>query len=299
METRRRPVLQRFLIAATFVLVLAPAMAVFADALPQIDVHARRKIEKSVESYLFEVVHASPGANDQPMMRWTVPICPMVSGFPHALGQALFDHFTDVIDSLGRPRGHEGCKPNFFIIATFHPEARLRDWWHAHPAAFSYRVDGTEKFLSTADPVRVWYCDRGVNMDGTGALDSSMVLDRVFAGLPTYVSHGNGRSIRSEFQVVPALKSVLVIIDSDKIDGFEIKQLSEYIAMVGLSKVNMDASYGDTPTILSLFSSPVSERPQTLSDWDRSFLRALYQTDEASRSQRSAIVNHMVADLVH
>jgi hypothetical protein len=116
---------------------------------------------------------------------------------------------------------------------------------------------------------------------------------------PTYVSHGNGRSIRSEFQVVPALKSVLVIIDSDKIDGFEIKQLSEYIAMVGLSKVNMDASYGDTPTILSLFSSPVSERPQTLSDWDRSFLRALYQTDEASRSQRSAIVNHMVADLVH
>ena len=61
METGRHPVLQRFLIAATTVLVLVPAMAVFADTLPQIDVHARRKIEKSVESYLFEVAHASPG----------------------------------------------------------------------------------------------------------------------------------------------------------------------------------------------------------------------------------------------
>jgi hypothetical protein len=223
----------------------------------------------------------------------------MVSGFPHGLGQALFDHFTEVIDSLGRPRGRQGCKPNFFIITIFHPEARLREWWHAHPAAFSYRVEGTEKFLSTTDPVRVWYCNSGVNMDGTGALDSSMVLDQVFSGLPTFVSHGNGRSIRSEFQVMPQLKSVIVIIDSDKIDGFDTKQLSEYVAMVGLSKVNMDASYGDTPTILSLFSAPVSERPQTLSDWDRSFLRALYQTDEASRSQRGTIVNHMVADLVH
>lgn len=104
METRPRPVLQRLLIAATTALLLVPAVLVFADALPQIDVHARRKIEKSVDSYLFEVAHASPGANDQPMMRWTVPICPMVSGFPHGLGQALFDHFTDVIDSLERPR---------------------------------------------------------------------------------------------------------------------------------------------------------------------------------------------------
>lgn len=301
METRHRSVLQRFLIAATVVLVIVPAMREFANAqqMPQIDVHARHQFEKSVDSYLFAVAHASPGANDQPMMRWTVPICPMVSGFPHALGQALFDHFTDVIDSLGRPRGAENCKPNFFIITTFHPEARLREWWHAHPAAFSYRAEETEKFLSTANPVRVWYCNSGVNMDGTGALDSGMVLDRVFAGLPTYVSHDNGRSIRSEFQVVPELKSVIVILDSDKIDGFEVKQLSEYIAMVGLSKVNMDVSYGDSPTILSLFSSPANERPQALSSWDRSFLRALYQTDEASRSQRSAIVNHMVADLSH
>lgn len=267
--------------------------------LPQIDVHARRKIEKSVNSYLFKITHISPAANDRPILRWTVPICPMVAGLPHDLGQALFDHFTDVVDSLGRRRGSAGCKPNFFIIATFHPEARLREWWHAHPAAFSYRVEGTEKFLSTPDPVRVWYCSREVDMDGAGALDGSVALDRVFSGIPTYISHGNGRSIRAEYQLMPDLKSVIVIIDSDKIDGFEVTQLSEYIAMVGLAKVDMDALYEDTPTILRLFSSPANDRPQALSNWDRSFLRALYQTDEASRAQRSTIVDHMVADLLH
>ncbi len=80
MQTRRHPVLQRFLMATTTLLVLAPAMAVFADALPQIDVHARRKIEKSVDTYLFEVTHASPGANDQPM---TTIVNHMVADLSH------------------------------------------------------------------------------------------------------------------------------------------------------------------------------------------------------------------------
>jgi hypothetical protein len=122
--------------------------------------------------------------DDDPLLLWTTPICPLVSGLPHDLGQGLFDDFALVVDSLNRPRGREGCKPNFIIIAMSHPEERLRDWWRGHAAAFSYYEDGTEKFLHTSAPVRVWYNKANVTFDGVGAVDSDMAWAGFSEALP-------------------------------------------------------------------------------------------------------------------
>src|ERR1700728_3214774 len=106
--------------------------------LPQIDVHARKMLERSLDSYLYKVTHSSIAIDDVPLVQWNTSICPLVTGLPHDLGQGLFDDFTRVLDSLNRPRGQQGCKPNFVIIVMSQPSARLRDWWHRHPTAFSY-----------------------------------------------------------------------------------------------------------------------------------------------------------------
>ncbi len=89
--------------------------------------------------------------------------------------------------------------------------------------------------------------------------------------------------------------NVLVIIDVAKVDGVAIAPLAEYIAMAGLTNVNLDAPYGDAPTILRLFSESAGEKPQGLSDWDRSFLDTLYKTEQSSRHQRGAVLKGMVA----
>jgi hypothetical protein len=265
--------------------------------LPQIDVHARRMLQRGLDSYIYKVTHGSVAIDDQPIVQWKTPICPLLSGLPHDAGQALFDHFTDVIDSLNRPRGKQGCKPNFIIIVMSQPEARLRDWWQRHPAAFSYDEEGTAKFFGTTDPVRVWYNKQNANLDGIGALDSGVVLDGLFYGVPSFKGHGDGTNPRASYTVVPKLENVIVVVDLEKIVGFAIAPLAEYIAMAGLTKVDLDASFGQTPTILRLFSSPETDRPQGLSSWDRSFLRALYETDQFSRMQRVALVEHMLTDL--
>jgi hypothetical protein len=268
--------------------------------LPQIDVHARRMLEKSLDSYLYKVTHTSVAIDDVPLVQWRAPICPLVTGLPHDLGQGLFDDFTDVLDSLNRPRGQQGCKPNFIIIAMAHPQARLKDWWHHHPAAFSYDEEGTDKFLNTSAPVRIWYNKQDVDLNGAGGKDTAdFLLDGIFRGVPGFKGPSNGVSPRFAYTATPDLKNVIVVVDLEKIVGYAIAPLAEYIAMAGLTKVDLDASYGETPTILRLFSAAENERPAGLSTWDRAFLQAVYATDQHSRMQRVAVVDHMVADLSH
>jgi hypothetical protein len=274
-----------------------PAPPDAGKQLPQIDVHARKMLRRSLDSYLYKVTHGSVAIDDDPLVQWTTPICPLVTGLPHDLGQGLFDDFTQVIDSLDRPRGREGCKPNFIIIVMSRPEERLRDWWHHHPAAFSYTESGTDKFLHSTGAVRVWYNKGNVDFDGAGAMDGDMVLGAIFRGVPSFQSHGNGLNPRASYFVVPKLQNVIVVVDLEKIVGFAIAPLAEYIAMAGLTKVDLDVSYGQMPTILRLFSADEKDRPVALSSWDRSFLKAVYATDQFSRMQRVAVVDHMLADL--
>jgi hypothetical protein len=277
-----------------------PAAADAGKQLPQIDVHARKTLQRSLDSYLYKVTHTSVAIDDVPMVQWSGPICPLVTGLPHDLGQGLFDDFTQVLDSLDRPRGQQGCKPNFIIIAMSHPQERLREWRHRHSVAFSYYEGGTDKFLNTTDAVRVWYNKLDVDFDGAGARDTGeMLLDRVFTGVPGFRGPSNGNSPRFTYTAIPTLQNVIVVVDLEKIVGYAIAPLAEYIAMAGLTQVDLDASYGETPTILRLFSVADKDRPEGLSTWDRSFIKAVYATDQRSRMQRVAVVQHMLADLSH
>jgi hypothetical protein len=68
-----------------------PAQRDTEKQLPQIDVHARRMLERSLDSYLYKVTHSSVAIDDVPLLQWSAPICPLVTGLPHDLGQGLFD----------------------------------------------------------------------------------------------------------------------------------------------------------------------------------------------------------------
>jgi hypothetical protein len=277
------------------------ASAPLPGQLPQIDVRARRMLVRNLDRYIAQVTHGSIAVDDQPMAQWKAPICPLVDGLPHDMGQALFDDFTDVIDSLGRLRGEQGCVPNFFILLMWQPDARLRAWWKQHPTAFSYERgerQQTDKFMSTTDAVRVWYNDTDKTIDGESAAAFASFSRDFFPGVPAFkLSSSNGSSLRTSFGVLPDLANVIVVVNLAKIDGYSLGSLAAYIAMVGLVEVNRDASFGQTPTILRLFSSPTNERPEGLSNWDRSFLKAIYSTDPAQRTQRVQVAEKMLTDL--
>jgi hypothetical protein len=95
--------------------------------------------------------------------------------------------------------------------------------------------------------------------------------------------------------------SVAVIVDGKQVVGLQLAQLADFIAMVALTEVDLDASLGAAPTILRLFDARGSgtQLPASLSAWDQEFLKWLYDPAAPLESitQRSVITGEMLHDL--
>jgi hypothetical protein len=144
--------------------------------------------------------------------------------------------------------------------------------------------------------VRIWYNDVAASADGSPLTTSMPTASSAqLDGVPTYSSDGNG--LRAQFRAVRDMLAVVAIVDVTKVAGFDWAQVTDYIAMAGLTKIDLDGGSGDTPSILRLFNAPPDSRPQSLSEWDRAFLQGLYHTDARSRHQRTAVSHVMVQHL--
>ena len=108
---------------------------------------------------------------------------------------------------------------------------------------------------------------------------------------------------RLEFNEILHFTSVIVVVDSKRMKGIDINQLADYIAMVGLAKINLEADVGGAPTILRAFAASAGNleepAPSSITAWDQQFLHGLYATRQSSRLQRAAIEDLMVHELVH
>jgi len=124
--------------------------------------------------------------------------------------------------------------------------------------------------------------------------------------------HTNGRAIRlSEDDSAPAiavegpsrihsgtrddLQQVIVIVDTTKLHGTTWQQLADYLAVVSLAQINPDADLAAFDSILNLFSNPNAY--SGLTDWDRSYIRALYSYDPEQTPvvQRNELVTQMTS----
>jgi len=263
---------------------------------PQITIQAN-VFDKRVRAFISKVSGVPVWSNDDPVALWHTPICPLVEGLRRQDGEFVFDRLTYALASLGIPRGAIGCRPNFYVVATTQPEAVLKAWSH-HDTLMFGDAAGSERFIQTPRPVRIWYNSALVGSDGNGAVPLSTFGGGTlggFDGAPTFTGHGG--SWRFEFPVVPNLLSVIAVIDLTQVMGLDWRQVTDYVVMAGLTKVDLDAKLGGAPTILRLFTSSADARPQGLSDWDRAFLTELYRTSQVSRHQRLEVAKAMLRDI--
>jgi hypothetical protein len=261
-------------------------------SLPQITVTAK-VLQQRIDTYISTISGGFVRSDDHPMARWRDPICPLVAGLAHDDGQLVFDRLTDDLRSTSIPLGQEGCRPNFFIIATIDPVVTLKSLWH-HAPHMSGGQTGFNNFIDTARPVRVWYNAKLVRGDGTPTTSFGLGPKGVLQGVEAF---SMGVSPQVEFVAVPDLKAVIVVVDLTRVVGLDWRQVTDYIAMAGVTKVNLDARMDGSSTIMSLFAAPADARPQALSSWDRSFIKELYTTDAVDRHQRVEIAKAMFNDV--
>lgn len=104
------------------------------------------------------------------------------------------------------------------------------------------------------------------------------------------------RATRIEINNYRALSSIIAIVDTRRMKDVSFGQVAAYVAMIGLAQIRPEADVTDAPTILNLFSVS-AKAPSGLTNWEDSFLKAVYQTRSTDREQIAAIKTAMVQDV--
>jgi hypothetical protein len=89
------------------------------------------------------------------------------------------------------------------------------------------------------------------------------------------------------------LHNVIIIIDGTRLSGLTWQQIGDYLAFISLAQIDPNASPAAFDSILNLFTNRGAY--SGLTDWDESYLHALYEIDleRLPMLQRNEVVNHI------
>lgn len=235
-------------------------------------------IRQMVREFVREVITAPAG---QGLARWNRAICVGVANLDHDVARTMIDRVSDAATAAGVPVGEEGCEPNVLIIwtndgpglATRLVERRPLVFMPAHAGGTTGRA-ALRQFQTSEAAVRWWH----VSVPMIRGTDLPAVQMPWMDDPPMIPGAGRTRTaVRSDLQ------RAFVIVDVTRTGDADLGQISDYVAMVVLAQIDPDADLRAYPTILNLFSDVAVDAG--LTDWDRSWLAALYA---ANLNQRGA-----------
>jgi hypothetical protein len=232
----------------------------------------------------------NPGASDgDSIVRWNTPICLLVAGLAAEEVKIVSAKVSQISAAAGAPLARAPCQPNFIIVATSEPDRVLNAWYARDSRLFGDATPALiREFLegSSSRPVRVWY-----NID----------VGRKAGMRNGHFVPSNSRAESSAFvgNTIIGFSSIFAVINTNRTEHTTPDQLAAYVAMAGLTDVDLDADVGSAPSILRLFAPPAENPPSGLSNWDAAFLKALYQANQSSRAQRFEIAKRVAQDISH
>lgn len=247
----------------------------------------RAELGRRVGSFVRGAARNPGFSEDEPLVRWNTPICFFVAGLSAAQVKVVLARLSKNSSSAGAPLARTPCQPNFIILATSDPDRALEASYARNPQLFGSAPPAQiRQFLesSRSRPVRVWY---NINLGRkSGVHNGHFVPSNTQAESSPFV--GN-----TAFDFY----SIVAIIDTNRTQHTRLDQLADFLVMAGLTNVDLDADLGSAPSILRLFAASGENQPPGLSDWDAAFLKALYQSNQTSRTQRSEITEMVTRDI--
>jgi hypothetical protein len=247
----------------------------------------RAALGHRVSTYVRGVTRNPGFSEDEPLVRWNTPICFYLGGLPAEQVKFVLTRLSQTSSSAGAPLARTPCQPNFVILATSEPEGVLKASYGRNPQLFGNATPArVSQFLegSRSRPVLIWY---NINSGRkSGVHNGHFVPSNTQAESSPFV----GNTAFDFF-------SIVAIIDTNRTEHTRLDQLADYLIMAGLTNADLDSDLGDAPSILRLFARPAENQPPGLSGWDTAFLKALYQSNPTSRTQRSEIAERVAHDI--
>ena len=247
----------------------------------------KRQISQFVTGSVFTYLNDS-------LERWNTPICPLVAGLPKERGEFVLARVSEIARDAHAPLGSEHCRPNLYIVVSDNPDDLLKKW-SRHDSHLFNTCNGmgyVREFMRSRQPIRAYYNAR---FSSAGADNGADFLELEglrfdFSANGCIFSGAAGSRIR--YGAVQKLTSVIIVVDSRQTTNINMGQLADYVALVGLAQIRLEANPGTAPTILGLFKASPAQLPG-LSPWDQAFLRSLYTTDQGSTLEVTMIKRHM------
>lgn len=249
----------------------APAQDPFPTDLGEVVVEGRR-LRSEAEAFVDAVAAPATGRG---LARWGGRVCIGVVNLRPDLSQAVIDHISRVALENDLRIGDPGCTPNVVIVFTADAPTMASALVAADRRAFHLGVGGLDRggraleaFQTSAAPVRWWHVSMPV-IGGTHARAIRLPGDIGPIFVPGEGLVNKGRPISDE------LNKVIVIVDTDRLGGANLAQLSDYLSLVALAQVDPEGPTQGLDTILNVFADPAGV--EGLTAWDRTYLRALYR----------------------
>ena len=258
---------------------VAPPATAEADANP-IVVEGRALPEEAKIRALARAISPRTGF-DQPLARFTDPICFATVGLPTAVLRSIGDRLAEDADLAGIDLAGDGCSPNILVMFVEDSHAETKALLKRRPGLFGdLQPSEIRAILNEPGPVHVWSASEIRSRDG----------DRQFRNLdgpPTLkvpVATRIGLAIRRD------MLSTVMLIDRQAVTGRSPRQVADYAAMRTLAMIRPKGATGGD-TILTLFD-PDATPPAEMTAFDRGYLKALYG---GSGTQRGATKVAMIA----
>ena len=233
--------------------------------------------------------------------RWQADVCPRVTGLNPTASAFVSRRVQEVARRVGAPTGRIGkrCVANVEIVFTPEPQQLLNHIAQAYPRLLgSSRSAGDATFRQA---IQSWYLTGTKSVEGphwalghAGAIlpnydaptEAAWGTSRLPDGAYVDAPNGKGyapRGLAGQFTkgLASELVHVLVIVDTRKVAGDSLRSISDYIAMLALTRMGSLDACSELPSIIDLLSSgcDARDKPQALTDADTAYLKALYSSD--------------------
>lgn len=207
-------------------------------------------------------------ARENPMARFTEPVCFATAGLPRATLIQLSNRMVRTAQAAGIRLGGEKCRANVLVMFVDDGRAEVERLAKRNPWIFS-GIDRSKiaGLLDEPGPVHVWSTTEIRSRDG----------DRMYNG-PEYNGLPQLNIQLSSFVVLPIREDILfsvLLIDRKAAVGRNVNQIADYAAMRTLAMTRATGAAGAN-SILTLFDPDPVLPPMEMTDFDRGYLKALY-----------------------
>jgi hypothetical protein len=250
-----------------------------------------------IRDFIGQVVATPPGRG---FARWHRRVCVGVHNLDSGPAQYIADRISKLALDVGLEPGEPGCRPDVNIVFATNARETAAAMVEQEPRVFM-RVAGNAgmdlgrvalaDFVESDRAVRWWHVSMPVDArTGNPAIELSKNCGEAHCP-PTIPVAGPSRihnGTRDD------LMYVIVVVDATQLKGTTWQQLGDYLAVVSLAQIDPGSNPAAFDSILNLFTNPAAY--SGLTDWDRSYIRALYELDQERIASMQA--NQIVSKIV-